>query len=142
VQVQLVLSAKCPEYIKNIYRESVVQSKSASERMSERCLDKLREELDGDFAESVSSLQSAKKKARQDNPADIRSYTDRKLSAEEVKEIDILFARFCFTEGLAFRTFKNAEFHSALAKLNAEYAQSSRLSDWCLRHHFLDDEYG
>jgi hypothetical protein len=35
----------------------------------------------------------------------------------------------------------NKELKKALGKLNHSYAEGSRLSDWTLRHHFLDGEY-
>ena len=50
-------------------------------------------------------------------------------------------ARFCYSEGLPFKALSNGELRGALAKLNKSWANGTRLSDWTLRHHFLDNEY-
>ena len=36
---------------------------------------------------------------------------------------------------------RNKELHKALRKLNASWADGTRLSDWTLRHHFLEEQY-
>ena len=79
-----------------------------------------------------------------DNDTDItgiRRHLDRQLSTKEVLTIDESLARFCYSEALPFSAFQNSEFRSALGKLNQSWAAQTRLSDWTLRHEFLDNCY-
>jgi hypothetical protein len=70
----------------------------------------------------------------------MRKHLDRELSVEQVKVVDEMLCRFCFAEGLSFRTLMSPFLHKALAKLNTSWAKQTRLSTWNIRHSFLNDE--
>ena len=135
LQTHIVKLANCPDSIKSKYVSNVAHSREAEKRMGKRALDEVRE-----AAEDAASTELSGKKAR--SAGDVRSYSERILTESEVRDVDERLARFCFSEGLPFKALSNAELRAALGKLNKSWAEKTRLSDWTLRHHFLDDEYG
>ena len=72
---------------------------------------------------------------------DVRTYAARVLTTEEINKVDCRLARFCYSEGLPFKALANANLRDAIGFMNPSWLEGTRLSDWTLRHHFLDDEY-
>ncbi|KAJ1640078.1 hypothetical protein T492DRAFT_855404 [Pavlovales sp. CCMP2436] len=70
-------------------------------------------------------------------------HMDRVLTQEEINEVDEglrLQARSCYANGIPFKYFACKHFRKALGKLNQSWLRRTRLSDWTLRHNFLDNE--
>eukprot|EP00966_Prymnesium_polylepis_P330444 7386096-Prymnesium_polylepis.2 len=94
----LVQCDNCPEHIKKVYRANVMQSKEASQRLSDKTLGAIAEQ-----AATQTDECRPQKKARHGSTDDIRSYSERKLTPQEIEAVDEKLARFCFSEGLPFK---------------------------------------
>eukprot|EP00966_Prymnesium_polylepis_P062520 1450841-Prymnesium_polylepis.3 len=136
LQTYLVQCVNCPDSIKAPYIKSVAAGRSINSRVGKRTADEIQaaaEEVDAPPMPNA----GVKRRAQED----VRSYSERKLKADEIRAVDERLARFCYSEGLPFKALANSELRAALSKLNASWAEGTRLSDWTLRHHFLDDEH-
>ena len=138
MQQHLVTCGLCPEAAKEPFRENVATSRAAEARLGKRSMDENSARLKEAATEGAAPKTGLKFMRTSE---DVRSFTERTLSDGEVKAIDVKLARFCYSEGLPFKALSNPELRGALSKLNASWAQKTKLSDWTLRHHFLDDEY-
>ena len=138
LQAYLVGCAVCPESIKARYMKNVADGRTAAARLKKRTVDEIQAAASQEDELPSSHMRRSRKAADQ---GDLRSFSERQLTADEIKAVDIHMARFVYSEGLSFKSLSNKELKTAMRKLNASYADGSRLSDWTLRHHFLDDEF-
>jgi len=132
LQSYLVQCVNCPNTIKAKYIRNVANGRTADSRHGKRAIDEI--------ASAADEMDTPGKKAAK-SMEDVRSYSERKLTPDQISVVDERLARFCYSEGLPFRALANSELRDALRKLNASWAAGTRVSDWTLRHHFLDDEY-
>ena len=136
MQTHLVQCANCPDNIKAQYIQNVASGRTADARLGKRAVDEI-----AATAEEMEAPVNTEAKAQRRAMEDVRSFSERKLTPDEINVVDEGLARFCYSEGLPFKALSNSELRGALRKLNASWADGTRLSDWTLRHHFLDDEH-
>ncbi|KAJ1626786.1 hypothetical protein T492DRAFT_877881 [Pavlovales sp. CCMP2436] len=67
-------------------------------------------------------------------------HMDRVLTQAEINEVDEGLARSCYANGIPFKYIACKHFRKALGKLNQSWLRGTRLSDWTLRHNFLENE--
>ena len=116
LQIALVQCDLCPADIKAQYVQNVAHSKSTDQRVGKRAAEQIATQ-----AEDVDPpvKQEAKLPRAQE---DLRSFSERKLTADEIRAVDEKLARFCYSEGLPFKALSNAELRGALRKLNGARA--------------------
>lgn len=131
---------QCANYLDSIkakYIQNVASGRTADARLGKR------DEIAA-AAEEMEAPVKQEAKAPRRNMEDVREFSERKLTPEEIHAVDERLVRFCYSEGLPFKAIANSELRGALcasSKLNASWAEGTRLSDWTLRHHFLNDEH-
>lgn len=138
LQQHLVTCTYCPESVKNKFRTSVLANEKSMFLGT-----KAKAAVEEAAAEAAAAAKAGNGGGGTavSRKRSLDSFLDRELSADEIADIDQGLARFCYTEGLAFRALANSELRSALGKLNSSWERGTRLSDWTLRHEFLDKEY-
>lgn len=129
-------SAYAPPTIKAKYSD-VALGQTAAVRVSKRKIETI---LSASAPPSSGAASAASASAS--SPQGLLAHMDRPLTDAEVKEIDECLARYCYAEGLAFTSLASEDLRAALGMLNSTWAARSKLSEWTLRHHLLDNEYG
>ena len=123
LQTHLVQLKVCPEAIRAKYIQNVAKGKTAEKRSGKRAADDI-----AAAAEDMGAQAKPEAKAARRGMEDLRSFSERKLTPEEIRAVDVKLARFCYSEGLSFKSLANKELRGALRKLNSSWASRSKMS--------------